>query len=112
MSTASAILGHGAVALGLVHSDRLRLLPPGAACNGYAEEVEGDRLASGARVPQLAIGSESITHVVHILRSEVAAVALDKVNTITLVDGGQRYRVRHFRNDPGRPEVDFYCALA
>jgi hypothetical protein len=111
MSIASFIGNAGAESFGTVHDDGLKLLPADVVVPGYDEEVEGDKMASGSRVPQFAIAGDAFTHVVHIRRSKLTGVDLAAVNIISRPDG-MRYRVRHFRNDTGRPEVNFFCTLA
>ena len=106
MSIASNILGASADALALVHDDDLVLMPANVPVTGYAEELERDP-KTGQR---LEIAEKAVTHIVHIRRSQLAAVILPKVVAISAVV--KSYRVRYFTDDPNRPEVDFYCTLA
>ena len=66
---------------------------------------------------QLNIADEQITHVVHILRTDLksdAGVAFDRktVAEIDRADSAHTYRVQNFVDDAQRPAVMFHCILA
>ncbi len=69
---------------------------------------------------RLNIADREVTHVVHILRTSLvtdadppAQVILDTIAEITRYDGTvATYRVRDYRDDEHKPQVEFFCILA
>lgn len=106
MSLASDILANSADALAVVHDDALVLMPANVPVTGYAEDVGRDT-KTGQR---LTTADMPFTHAIHIRRSLLANVTLNRVSTITA--GARVYRVKNFVNDPGSPEIEFRCVLA
>jgi hypothetical protein len=121
MSPALQVLMASAEATARVHDEDLVLQPGAIAVSGYAEELDIDPAEAGAsrrRLFQLHLGEDQFTHAIHILRrvlqsaQSYSLAALQKVNLIEWPEAGKRYRVKHFADDPARPEVDFFCTLA
>jgi hypothetical protein len=63
---------------------------------------------------QLQIADDSVSHIVHIGRSDLlaAGIAPKSVVEIERADTTQTYRVQHFRDDAQRPAVLFFSILA
>jgi hypothetical protein len=62
----------------------------------------------------LQIMDDEITHVLHILRSDLAAqnVNARTLTGFTRADSSQTYRAQHFRDNPQSLKVLFFCVAA
>lgn len=66
---------------------------------------------------QLNIADAQVTHVVHVLRTDLVdeeedAVGRETVTEIDRADSDHTYRVQNFVDDAQRPAVMFHCILA
>lgn len=69
---------------------------------------------------RLQISDDLISEVVHVRRDmlaanageELAEVKPEDIAEITRDDSDKTYRVKHFKDDPQRPAILFFCTLA
>jgi hypothetical protein len=110
MSIALSILGLSADVTAAIHGEALTLQPMGCTVIGYAQELASEHDRNGKRFPKLMTGASTVTHIIHIRKSELTGVELKNIQTIGF--NSRYYRVEFWQDDPVSPEVDFHCRIA
>jgi hypothetical protein len=116
MSAVLDIVGHCAEVIAAGHGDDLTLMPMGSKVRGYAQLVgeNPDILARRHNMPlRLDLGVVLVSHIVHILRSDMPKKISDYKVVTQIVFKGKTLRVKQFVDDPmTSPEIEFYCTSA